>query len=218
MGFAFDGDADRVIAVNEKAEVVNGDMIITALAKSFKKNGELTSDTVVGTSMTNMGIEIDLKKHGIKLLRADVGDKYVSELLKKHKLSLGGEQSGHVIIKRFMRTGDGILTAIQLACACGESEKKLSDFTFVKLFPQTNLDIIVKEKLRILGSEPLANAISNASQELAGLGRVLVRASGTEPKIRIMVESENVSVSESLAKYLAGVVGKLEQTEDLCAE
>jgi len=212
FGFAFDGDADRLISVSEKGDVVDGDMAITALAKSFKKQGKLKGNAVVGTSQTNMGIERELEVCGIKLYRADVGDKYVSEILNKQGLSLGGEQSGHIIIKEFMQTGDGVLSAIQLACACKQSGKSMSNFTKVKLYPQTNINIEVKEKLRILGSEKLANAISNASQELAGLGRVLVRASGTEPKIRIMVESENVKVSKTLAKYLADVVCELEDS------
>lgn len=212
FGFAFDGDADRLISVSEKGEVIDGDMAITALAKSFKQQGELKNNAVVGTSQTNMGIERDLEDNGIKLYRADVGDKYVYEILNKQGLSLGGEQSGHIIIKKFMQTGDGILAAIQLACACRQSGKSMSNFTSVKLYPQTNINIEVKEKLRILGSEKLANAISNASQELAGLGRVLVRASGTEPKIRIMVESENTKVSKTLAKYLADVVCQLEDS------
>ncbi|MBQ3158629.1 MAG: phosphoglucosamine mutase, partial [Clostridia bacterium] len=125
--------------------------------------------------------------------------------------SLGGEQSGHVIIKRFLPTGDGILTAVQLACACRHKNLSISKLCTVALFPQTNINVEVKDKLRVLGSESLAIAISNVKQELAGLGRVLVRASGTEPKIRIMVEGEKKEVTESLANYLAGLVKSLEQ-------
>ena len=210
MGFAFDGDADRLIAVSEKGKIIDGDMILYALALVFKQRGMLVNNAVVGTSQTNMGIELSLKEKGIKLLRADVGDKYVANLLNKNGLVLGGEQSGHIIIKKFMQTGDGILTAILLAHFCKESGKPLSEFCKVKVFPQVNKDIVVKEKLRILGSEPLLTAITNAQQELAGLGRVLVRASGTEPKIRIMVESENIVASQSLANYLLNTIEKLE--------
>lgn len=210
MGFAFDGDADRLMAVSEKGKIIDGDMILYALALVFKQRGMLVNNAVVGTSQTNMGIELSLKEKGIKLLRADVGDKYVANLLNKNGLVLGGEQSGHIIIKKFMQTGDGILTAILLAHFCKESGKPLSEFCKVKVFPQVNKDIVVKEKLRILGSEPLLTAITNAQQELAGLGRVLVRASGTEPKIRIMVESENIVASQSLANYLLNTIEKLE--------
>ena len=210
MGFAFDGDADRLMAVSEKGKIIDGDMILYALALVFKQRGMLVNNAVVGTSQTNMGIELSLKEKGIKLLRADVGDKYVANLLNKNGLVLGGEQSGHIIIKKFMQTGDGILTAILLAHFCKESGKPLSEFCKVKVFPQVNRDIVVKEKLRILGSEPLLTAITNAQQELAGLGRVLVRASGTEPKIRIMVESENIVASQSLANYLLNTIEKLE--------
>ena len=210
MGFAFDGDADRLIAVSEKGKIIDGDMILYALALVFKQRGMLVNNAVVGTSQTNMGIELSLKEKGIKLLRADVGDKYVANLLNKNGLALGGEQSGHIIIKKFMQTGDGILTAILLAHFCKESGKPLSEFCKVRVFPQVNKDIVVKEKLRILGSEPLLTAITNAQQELAGLGRVLVRASGTEPKIRIMVESENIVASQSLANYLLNTIEKLE--------
>lgn len=210
MGFAFDGDADRLIAVSEKGKIIDGDIILYALALVFKQRGMLVNNAVVGTSQTNMGIELSLKEKGIKLLRADVGDKYVANLLNKNGLVLGGEQSGHIIIKKFMQTGDGILTAILLAHFCKESGKPLSEFCKVKVFPQVNKDIVVKEKLRILGSEPLLTAITNAQQELAGLGRVLVRASGTEPKIRIMVESENIVASQSLANYLLNTIEKLE--------
>lgn len=210
MGFAFDGDADRLMAVSEKGKIIDGDMILYALALVFKQRGMLVNNAVVGTSQTNMGIELSLKEKGIKLLRADVGDKYVANLLNKNGLVLGGEQSGHIIIKKFMQTGDGILTAILLAHFCKKSGKPLSEFCKVKVFPQVNKDIVVKEKLRILGSEPLLTAITNAQQELAGLGRVLVRASGTEPKIRIMVESENIVASQSLANYLLNTIEKLE--------
>lgn len=210
MGFAFDGDADRLIAVSEKGKIIDGDMILYALALVFKQRGMLVNNAVVGTSQTNMGIELSLKEKGIKLLRADVGDKYVANLLNKNGLVLGGEQSGHIIIKKFMQTGDGILTAILLAHFCKESGKPLSEFCKVRVFPQVNKDIVVKEKLRILGSEALLTAITNAQQELAGLGRVLVRASGTEPKIRIMVESENIVASQSLANYLLNTIEKLE--------
>ena len=213
FGIAFDGDADRIIVVGQNGEVIDGDMIIAALAKFYKEQGVLNGDAVVGTSQTNMGIEKELNNYGISLVRADVGDKYVISLMNKNKLQLGGEQSGHIIIKQFLPTGDGILTAVQLACACRHKNLSVSKLCKIDLFPQTNINIEVKDKLRILGSEGLALAVSNAKQELAGQGRVLVRASGTEPKIRIMVEGERKQTTESLANYLADIVKNLDRVE-----
>lgn len=214
LGVAFDGDADRLIVVDQQGNIIDGDMVITALAKNYKAKGLLKENAVVGTSQTNMGIEQNLKESGIKLYRADVGDKYVCELMNKHGLSLGGEQSGHIIIKKYLPTGDGILSAIQLAQAVKESGKTVAEYCAVDLFPQTNVNVEVKDKLRVLGNEGLAIAISNAQQELAGKGRVLVRASGTESKVRIMVECQNLMVSRHLAEYLAGVVKQLAQEEN----
>ncbi len=213
LGFAFDGDADRLLAVDSKGQIIDGDRIILALAKSYKKEGELYGNSVVGTSLTNMGIEKELEDNGIKLFRADVGDKYVASLMSKQGSFLGGEQSGHIIIKKFLNTGDGILSAVQLACKLKKSGLKLCDFCAAKLYPQVIKNVVVSDKLRTLGSETLSLAISNAQQELAGLGRVLVRASGTEPKIRIMVESEKLWVSQNLANYLCEVITSIEQSE-----
>lgn len=210
MGFAFDGDADRVIAVDEKGNIIDGDMLVYGLAKVFKNLGKLKNNAIVGTSQTNMGIEKKLKLLGVDFYRADVGDKYVLETMQKHGINLGGEQSGHIILSDYMPTGDGILAALLVASECVKESKKISEFIDVELFPQVNINVVVKEKLRILGSETLANAISNVQQELLGQGRVLVRASGTEPKIRIMVESQNKKVCENLAKYLENVVLSLE--------
>lgn len=206
FGFAFDGDGDRLIAVDERGNILDGDGVLTALATAFKERGLLKKPEVVGTSQTNIGVEKTLSRRGIKLHRADVGDKYVHDMMIKNGLELGGEQSGHIIIQRYMRTGDGILTAVQLASSAKLLNKTASEIGEVHKFPQHNIDVIVKDKLRILGSEPLSNATLLVQQELAGSGRVLVRASGTEPKIRIMVESEQKSVSQNLAEYLAKIV------------
>ena len=214
LGVAFDGDADRIIIVDEQGEIIDGDMIICSLAKYFKEQNLLWGNAVVGTSQTNMGIEQELKQYGIKLERADVGDKYVIALMNKQKIMLGGEQSGHVIIHKYLPTGDGILTAVQIACAARHKNLRISELCKTKLYPQTNINVEVKEKLRILGNEKLAIAISNAQQELAGQGRILVRASGTEPKIRIMVEGEKKQVTETLANYLAELVKSLEYLGD----
>lgn len=217
FGFAFDGDGDRLIAIDEKGNEIDGDGVLTALATSFKSRGMLTGGKVVGTSQTNIGVEKTLEERGIGLERADVGDKYVLDMMKKHGLSLGGEQSGHIVIRKYLRTGDGILTAVQFAALSVFEDKEASELAKVKKFPQFNINIVVKDKLRILGSEKLANATLQVQQELQGHGRVLVRASGTEPKVRVMVESESDSVSKNLAEYLAKIVREVEK-EDICAE
>ena len=219
MGFAFDGDADRLIAVDEKGNVVDGDMIIASLAKVYKKSNELSLNAVVGTSHTNMGIEKALKECGIKLYRADVGDKYVIELMNKHGLSLGGEQSGHIIIKQLLNTGDGILSALQLASKVVESNDTMSNFTKIELYPQVNINIKVSDKIRILNSEILSNSVSLATQKLDGMGRVLVRASGTEPVIRVMVEGMDKELISIQAEILVDIIKKLDLLGDgLCVE
>lgn len=213
LGLAFDGDADRLIAATKDGQIIDGDKILTTLAKCLYKNGQLNNNTVVGTSLTNMGVEAELNRYGIRLLRADVGDKYVAAAMLREGLSLGGEQSGHIIISQFIHTGDGLLTALQLCCHLVQSGEELGLFCHVDLYPQVIKSLVVKDKLRVLGSEVLTNAIASVQQELAGNGRVLVRASGTEPKIRIMIESLSKSRSMALADYLANVILTLENTE-----
>lgn len=218
IGFAFDGDSDRLIAIDENGNELDGDKILTGLATFFKSRNQLSKNKVVGTSQTNMGIQKTLEKRGISLERADVGDKYVLEIMKKQNLLLGGEQSGHIIIRSALPTGDGILSAVTLASCLKKSNMQASEFCFCEKYPQFNINIETKDKLRVLGSETLSNAILLVQQELAGNGRVLVRASGTEPKIRIMVESENQTISENLAKYLEKVVCEIIRENKTCAE
>lgn len=214
MGFAFDGDADRIIAIDNNGNLIDGDVIVYALSKAYKEKNMLLNNIVVGTSQTNMGIEHNLLKSNIKLLRADVGDKYVIELMNKSGACLGGEQSGHIIISNYMPTGDGILAALQLSCFCKEKQISLSEFCSVELYPQANINVCVKEKFRVLGNEKLVNTITNVQQELAGNGRVLVRASGTESKIRIMVECGNQDVANNLAQYIADIAITLENDKE----
>lgn len=210
FGVAFDGDADRIIAIDNMGNIVDGDSIVMGLALYFQSRGELKNNIVVGTSQTNMGIEKQLNDNGIKLIRADVGDKYVISQMNKLDAVLGGEQSGHIILKQFMRTGDGILTALQLVAACIKTKRSLTSFCFSKLYPQVNINVEVKDKLRTLGNEQVSNAIANVGQELAGDGRVLVRASGTEPKIRIMIEGTKVKECEGLAEYIKKTILSVE--------
>ena len=210
IGFAFDGDADRLIAVDEKGKIVDGDMIIYALAKYFKKQGKLKQDTVVGTSHTNMAIEEDLRQENIELIRTDIGDKYVLAKLLEKNLSLGGEQSGHVIIKDLATTGDGILTAIVIANMLVKEKISMSDAFRIDLYPQTNKNIVVEDKLRIMNNEDLAMAISKYNAEFGGKGRLMIRASGTEPKIRVMVESKNADENERIAKAVVALVKRID--------
>lgn len=218
IGFAFDGDGDRLIAVDENGVEIDGDKILTALATIFKAENKLLSNKVVGTSQTNMGVQKTLSERGISLERADVGDKFVLSIMKNKNLSIGGEQSGHIIIREFLQTGDGVLTAVQLANCLLKTNKTASELTKCEKFPQSNINVVVKDKIRILGSEKLADAILLVQQELAGKGRVLVRASGTEPKIRIMVESEDQCIADSLAKHLETVVKNLSIEGATCVE
>ena len=183
VGFAFDGDADRIIAVDEKGDVFDGDKILYILAVQLHEKGLLNGDTIVGTSHTNTGL-----KKKINLIRTDIGDKYVIDAMEKMNLSLGGEQSGHIIIKPFLPTGDGVLSALQIAGIMKTKNKSLSELFDAKLLPQINKNILVEDKLKVLNNEKLSQSVLQISNEIAPVGRIFVRASGTEPKIRVMIE------------------------------
>ena len=201
VGFAFDGDADRVIAVDEKGRIFDGDMLLYILAVSMHEQGLLNGDTVVGTSNTNTGLLIALNKKKINLIRTDVGDKYVIEAMEKMNLSLGGEQSGHIIIRNFLNTGDGVLSALRIATIMKEKNRSLRQLFDAKLLIQKNKNVIVEDKLKVLNNEFLSQKILQISNSIAPAGRILVRASGTEPKIRIMIEhSDEQKANEYLAE------------------
>ena len=206
MGFAFDGDADRIIACDEKGNVIDGDDILFLLSKSLNKG-----ESVVGTSMTNKGLEEALNKRGINLIRADVGDKYVVKEMKTRYSKLGGEPSGHIIHSLFSTTGDGVLTALMIASIAKESKKPLSKLTTLKHFPQTTINVEVVDKYRILNSDSLSSEILKTQKDCGQNGRVLVRASGTENKIRIMCEHKNAEKAQSLAKNLEKIVKNIEK-------
>lgn len=211
VGFAFDGDADRLMAVSKSGRVFDGDMIIYMLAKYLKSRGLLKSDTAVGTSHTNMAIERALEKEGIKFIRTDIGDKYVLRALNEKGLSLGGEQSGHIILKDLHTTGDGILTAIAVSNMLGDTGKTLDELFDLTLFPQTNLNVTVSDKFKIMNSIELSHAVSHVQGELEGSGRVMVRASGTEPKIRVMVEGECENDNRRFANSLVSLIKKIDE-------
>jgi len=209
MGFAFDGDSDRLIAVDENGRIIDGDMILCALAKYLKDQNKLKSNTVVGTSHTNMAIEDELKNMNVSLIRTDIGDKYVLAKLVEQNLSIGGEQSGHIILKDLATTGDGILTAIFVANMIVEKNIKASKAFDFTLYPQSNKDVVVEDKFRIMNNEELSRATTEYNLALKGKGRIMIRASGTEPKIRIMVESKDGKVNEEIATKLVELIKKI---------
>jgi phosphoglucosamine mutase len=211
MGFAFDGDSDRVIAVDENGDVVDGDKIIYLFAMHYKKHGKLIPAVVVGTRHTNMGVEMALKEKGVDLIRTDIGDKYVGAKLDEKALLIGGEQSGHVFVKDKLQTGDGILNALLIAEICKTENKKLSQFFDFKPYKQVNLNVEVADKMRVINSQKLADAEKKEMEMLKDSGRIMIRVSGTEPFIRIMVETQNEKSSAEIAKRLAGVVEMLEK-------
>lgn len=209
FAFAYDGDSDRLIALDEKGQIVDGDKILCILARQMQSVGKLDKMTVVGTSHTNLGIERTLEKGGIKVLRADVGDKYVLEKMLAVGAKLGGEQSGHVILLDYATTGDGILTSIVLAGVVKRSGSRLSELADLPIMPQANLNIVVKDKIRVLNNEQLSALVESKRQSLGQSGRITVRASGTEPKLRIMVECEDAEEASSIAEEIRQFVKKL---------
>jgi phosphoglucosamine mutase len=211
LGLAYDGDADRLIAVDDKGNIVDGDLIISVIAKNFQEKGILNSNKVVTTVQSNMGFEKHLDKNGIGLIRANVGDRYVLEKMKEHGLNLGGEQSGHILMLDYNTTGDGVLSSIQLVSAIKESGKKLSELVEdIKLWPQKLVNTVVSKEKKQTWTEnkELMDFIKLKEKEIEGKGRILVRASGTEPLIRVMVEAET---QETVDIYIDALVSKVKE-------
>ena len=202
VGYCFDGDSDRLITISKGGELIDGDMMIYYLGTALKREGLLKENTVVGTSHTNMGIEKALDREGIRLIRTDIGDKYVLRKLVEKSLSIGGEQSGHIILKDLATTGDGILSAVVFSSIVKRGYESISHL----LYPQTNVNVRVVDKWRVINSEELSSQVSRASRILEGRGRVMVRASGTEEKIRVMVESEDSALNDALAKEVVETI------------
>lgn len=193
IGFAFDGDGDRCIAVDNNGEVVNGDKIMYLLAKDLKEKNELLTNTVVTTVMSNLGLYQALDREGIKYEKTSVGDRFVYESMAKNGHSLGGEESGHIIINKYASTGDGILTAIKIMDILADKKQKLSYLLKdISLFPQKTLNLTVKNKSEALSNKKLKSICTEIENDLKDNGRILVRASGTEPKIRIMIECNHM--------------------------
>ena len=200
IGISLDGDADRVIMCDEKGNIIDGDQIIAAIAKRWK-NKNMLRGGVVGTLMSNYGLEKFLKRNKIKFLRSDVGDRYVKEKMKRNKFNLGGEQSGHIILGKFATTGDGILVALEMLYSLRKIKKASKLFNVFKKTPQILENIEVKDK-NIIDSIRCKKAIKLASKIINGKGSLLVRKSGTESKIRIMVESYNKRINKKCIEII----------------
>lgn len=204
LGLAHDGDADRVIAVDEQGNVVDGDCIIAALAIALKEEGKLLKDLVVSTVMANLGFRLAMAREGIELVETPVGDRYVLEAMRTSGAVMGGEQSGHIIFSEFGTTGDGLVTGLRLARRMATTGQKLSELAaVVEKFPQILLNVRVENPGRFDSSEVLGNAVSQAQERLGASGRVLVRPSGTEPLVRVMVEAKDAAEAEAVAASLA---------------
>ncbi len=207
IGIALDGDADRCLVVDKSGADVDGDQILAILAIALKSTSKLKSNTVVGTVMSNLGFVKAMEENGIQVLKTAVGDRYVLERMLQDGLNLGGEQSGHVILKDHANTGDGTLTALYLLQEMKRSEKSIRDLAAVMVrFPQVLINVKGVAKEKLAGSKAIAAAVSAAEQELGDTGRVLLRASGTEPLVRVMVEASSDSVALAIANKLAQVV------------
>lgn len=209
LGFCFDGDADRLMAVNHKGEIVNGDSIIYIISKYLKENNRLNKDYAVGTLHTNMGVENSLNKLGISLYRTDIGDHYVMEKMVNEDLLVGGEQSGHIILREYINTGDGLLTAMYIARLVKESGKSLAELDDSVHFVQVNINIVTEYKKEIMTNSELLELKQKLEKDIEGKGRILLRASGTEPKVRIMVEGESEELCDEVAGELQQKISKI---------
>ena len=207
VGFALDGDADRCLAVDHTGAVVDGDQILAVLALALRAEGRLLDDTVVATVMSNLGFVQAMEREGIKVEQTKVGDRYVLEAMKSRGFTLGGEQSGHVILSHHATTGDGILTALQVLARMAATGCSLQELAGVMVrLPQVLLNVPGVDKARTDSDPELARAVSAEEVALAGTGRVLLRPSGTEPVVRVMVEAGTADQAQQVAERLAGVV------------
>jgi len=203
IGIAHDGDADRVLAIDDKGSVIDGDFILGILAQDM----QLPTKTVVGTVMTNLGLIKALEEKGIKFIATAVGDRYVLEEMLAGGHILGGEQSGHIIMSKYANTGDGLLTALQLISKLKKSGKSASELaSFMKRYPQVLINVSGVAKERLASNHVIAKAVSDTQQRLADKGRVLLRSSGTEALIRVMIEAQDLSLAQELASELATLV------------
>jgi phosphoglucosamine mutase len=209
IGLAFDGDGDRLIAIDEKGQIVDGDQIMFICAKYMKTQGQLKHQTVVSTVMSNLGFYKGLEEHGVKSIPTAVGDRYVVEEMKKGGYNLGGEQSGHIIFLDYNTTGDGMLSAIQLVNIMKMTKKPLSQLAneMVK-FPQLLVNVRVQDKHRVMENDQIVNTIKEVEAEMNGNGRILVRPSGTESLVRVMAEAPTEEICREVVDKIVAVVTK----------
>jgi phosphoglucosamine mutase len=210
LGIAHDGDADRCLAVDAAGTLVDGDQIMAVLALSLKESGELAGDTLVATVMSNLGLHLAMREHGLELRTTAVGDRYVLEELRAGGFSLGGEQSGHVVFPAYATTGDGLLTALRLMTRMTSTGRSLADLAAVmRRLPQVLVNVRVADKAAVAASVSVSEAVAAVESELGETGRVLLRPSGTEQLVRVMVEAPTHDTAESAANRLARVVSSV---------
>ena len=207
LGLAHDGDADRCLAVDAAGETVDGDQIMAILALAMREAGTLTNDTLVATVMSNLGLRLAMQREGIALLETAVGDRYVLETLREKGLALGGEQSGHVILPAYATTGDGLLTGLNVMARMAATGRPLADLAaVVTKLPQVMINVRVADRQAAVQSSTVVEAVAGAERELGETGRVLLRPSGTEPLVRVMVEASTVEQAQAVAERLAEAV------------
>ncbi|MFI6758619.1 phosphoglucosamine mutase [Micromonospora sp. NPDC050417] len=207
LGIAHDGDADRCIAVTADGQEIDGDQVMAILAVAMRDAGTLTQNTLVATVMSNLGLRIAMSQQGIRLIETKVGDRYVLEELRASGLSLGGEQSGHIVLPEFATTGDGLLTALQLMSRMAQTKRSLADLASVMTkLPQVLINVPVEDRTVGAGASSVLAATEQAEAELGETGRVLLRPSGTEPLVRVMVEAATQEVAQAVAERIAAEV------------
>lgn len=206
LGIALDGDGDRLMMVDHKGEVVDGDEVLAIIAAHKQREGSL-GEHVVGTLMSNLGLEKAMESLGINFHRADVGDRYVMEIMRQTGGLLGGESSGHIIVRDRIATGDGTIAALQVLHAMVDSGKNLAELkSIMTKYPQTLVNVRIKKKIDLASSDVIQDAVKMAEKQMGSRGRVLLRASGTEPLIRVMVEAEDLTETKQLAELIAEAV------------
>ena len=207
VGIAHDGDADRCLAVDADGRVLDGDQIMAILAASLHERGKLADDTLVATVMSNLGLTLAMEERGIRVVQTAVGDRYVLEAMNRDGYSLGGEQSGHVIMNEHSTTGDGLLTGLQLVGEMARTGKTLSELaSIMTVLPQTMINVSGVDKTRVADDEHVRQAVADVEAELGDTGRVLLRPSGTEALVRVMVEAADEDTAQTAAERLAQVV------------
>lgn len=216
IGIALDGDADRLILVDDSGAVVDGDQVMAILAIALKEEGQLNKDTLVATPMSNMGLEIALKEHGIQLLRAPVGDRFIVDKMRKEGFNLGGEQSGHIVYLDNSNTGDGVVAALRILAVMRQKDKKLSDLRNVmQTYPQILKNIVVHDKKPFSEVPAIQKHMDAIEKKLGERGRLLVRYSGTEPLCRVMIEGEDETLIQSLVNELCEVIDQQLNTKPM---